>query len=244
MNGLLMGLLGGGISALATIAGGFPILSQNSRVIQLLKNINMDFVIGVMLSASAFSLIIPAFNRSTQMGLLLLTLLCGVLFIKSVGFILEKINLKNDSLKNNKSALLFIIAMMAHNLPEGIAAGASMTIGETHQSYSLLSAIAIQNIPEGLTTALSFIAIGVSPLFAFLGNLSTGLVELIGGIIGGYLSAKIEGSLPLMMAFAGGAMMSVTIMEMMARVKEKSFRFFIQPGFISGIALMLTLSKI
>lgn len=239
MNGLLMGLLGGGISALATIAGGVPVLSRHEKIIHYLKNINMDFVIGVMLSASAFSLIVPAFNRSTQFSLLLLMLLCGALFIKSVGFILEKINVKN-----NKSALLFIIAMMAHNLPEGIAAGASMTIGETHQSYSLLSAIAIQNIPEGLTTALSFMALGVSPMFAFLGNLSTGLVELTGGMIGGILSVNLEGSLPLMMAFAGGAMMSVTIMEMMVRVKEKSFSFFIQPGFISGIALMLTLSKI
>jgi len=244
MNGLLMGMIGGGISALATIAGGVPVLSRHEKIIHFLKNINMDFVIGVMLSASAFSLIVPAFNRSTQFSLLLLTLLCGALFIKSVGFILEKIHLKNETLKNNKSALLFIIAMMAHNLPEGIASGATITMGNAHQSYSLLSAIAIQNIPEGLTTALSFMALGVSPLFAFLGNLSTGLVELIGGMIGGYLSTRIEGSLPFMMAFAGGAMMSVTIMEMMARVKEKSFSFFIQPGFLSGIALMLTLSKI
>ena len=62
MNGLLMGLIGGGVSGLATTSGAIPVLLKNKRITQFLKNINMDFVTGVMLSAAAFALIWPAYE--------------------------------------------------------------------------------------------------------------------------------------------------------------------------------------
>ena len=57
MTGLMLGLIGGGVSGLATTLGGAPILIKDSKVGKFLKSINMDFVIGLMLSAAAFSLI-------------------------------------------------------------------------------------------------------------------------------------------------------------------------------------------
>lgn len=41
----------------------------------------------------------------------------------------------------------------------------------------------------------------------------TGVVELAGGLVGAYLSSSIDGVLPLLMSFAGGAMMSVVVSE-------------------------------
>ena len=119
-----------------------------------------------------------------------------------------------------------------------------MTIPESTQGLSLLTAIAVQNVPEGLTTALSFVTLGLTPVIAFFGAMMTGVVELVGGIIGGYLSHQVEGILPLLMAFAGGAMMSVTIVEIVERLKAESFRFLIGPSFLSGILLMIVFNNL
>ncbi len=251
MNGIMLGLIGGGVSGLATTLGAVPILFKNKRIVSLLKNINMDFVTGVMLSAAAFALIWPAYEKVFERGnkniaiiWVSISLVLGVAFISGVGKLIELLNKNNVNLRENKKAMMFVIAMMVHNFPEGLASGAAMTIPESSQGYSLLSAIAVQNVPEGLTTALSFITLGLSPVAAFTGAMLTGVVELIGGLIGGYLSHRVDGVLPMLMAFAGGAMMSVTVVEIAERLKAESFRFFIGPSFLSGIMLMILFNNL
>ncbi len=250
MTGLMLGLIGGAASGLATTLGGAPILIKDSKIGKVLKNINMDFVIGLMLSAAAFSLIWPAYEKaysgaekSFHFILVSVALIGGVVFIKSAGKFLEYVLRNNQNARENKKALLFVIAMMVHNFPEGLASGASMTLPGS-QGASLLGAIALQNIPEGFTTALSFITLGVNPLMAFGGNLMTGLVELVGGVIGGYMSTKIDGVLPLLMAFAGGAMMSVVLSELMEKLKGESYGFLFRPGFLSGVALVIVFNNL
>ncbi|MBY0414144.1 MAG: hypothetical protein K2Q18_08255, partial [Bdellovibrionales bacterium] len=97
---------------------------------------------------------------------------------------------------------------------------------------------------EGFTTALSFITLGVNPLMAFLGTVVTGLVELGGGIIGGYMSQQIEGVLPILMAFAGGAMMNVVLGELAEKLKDESCGFLVRPGFLSGVALVIIFNNL
>ena len=251
MSGLILGLIGGGVSGLATTLGGAPILIKDSKIGKVLKNINMDFVIGLMLSAAAFSLIWPAYERvysvdkewKLQFLYVSLALLGGVIFIKSAGKFLEHILRNNEKARENKKAMLFVLAMMIHNFPEGLASGASMTLPGS-QGFSLLGAIALQNVPEGFTTALSFITLGVNPMMAFLGNFVTGVVELVGGVIGGYMSEQIDGVLPILMSFAGGAMMSVVLSELTEKLKEGSYRFLVRPSFLSGVALVIIFNNL
>lgn len=253
MEGLILGLIGGGVSGLATTLGGLPILMNNSKIGKFLNKINMDFVIGLMLSAAAFSLIWPAYQkvysssamneRQYQFMIISAALLGGIAFIKCAGRVIEYVMRNNLNLQKNKKALLFVIAMMVHNFPEGLASGATMTLPGT-QGYSLLGAIALQNVPEGFTTALSFITLGVNPMMAFLGTVVTGLVELGGGMIGGYMSAKIDGVLPLLMAFAGGAMMSVVLGELAEKLKGESYGFLVRPSFLSGVALVIIFNNL
>jgi len=251
VNGLWLGFIGGGISGLATLSGSLPILFNKSKLGQILEKINMDFVTGLMLSAAAFSLIYPAFqsieslkNNSQSYSnyfTLSLALVLGVQFIKLTRKFLD-FALK-DSSTEMKKALLFVTAMMVHNFPEGLASGATMTLA-TSQGQSLLGAIALQNLPEGFTTALSFLTLGLTPLGAFLGSASTGLVELIGGVLGAYLSFKIDGILPLLMSFAGGAMMSVVIEEIFEKMRADNFRFIFGPSFLSGMALIIIFNNL
>ena len=253
MNGILLGLIGGGVSGLATTLGAVPILMNDSKIGKFLKNINMDFVIGLMLSAAAFSLIWPAYEkvylthtlteRKLQFFIISAALLGGILFIKSAGRLIEHVWRNDENMQKNKKALLFVIAMMVHNFPEGLASGATMTMPGT-EGFSLLGAIAIQNVPEGFTTALSFITLGVSPMLAFFGTVVTGLVELVGGLIGGYAASQIEGLLPILMSFAGGAMMSVVLGELAEKLKGESYGFLVRPSFLSGVALVIIFNNL
>lgn len=253
MNGLFLGLIGGGVSGLATTLGGVPILMNDSKIGKFLKKINMDFIIGLMLSAAAFSLIWPAYERVyssntidervSQFAIISASLLGGIFFIKVAGSFIEYIFRSSDKARENKKALLFVIAMMVHNFPEGLASGATMSLPGS-EGYSLLGAIAIQNVPEGFTTALSFITLGVSPIMAFSGTVLTALVELFGGMIGGYMSEKISGVLPILMAFAGGAMMSVVLSELTEKLRGESYGFLVRPSFLSGVALVLIFNSL
>lgn len=251
MSGLELGLIGGGISALATAVGAAFILARNSKFGKHLEKINMDFVIGLMLSAAAFSLILPAYesralvHQNMMMNMLSITcaLFVGVLFIQLTGKFVDNLFKNKMALKTNKKAILFVVAMMVHNFPEGLASGSSMTLSGT-QGYSLLSAIAIQNFPEGFTTAISFMALGLSPWVAFIGALMTAMVELFGGILGGYLSFQIQGILPYFMAFAGGAMMHVVLVELFEKMKNESAHFLMKPGFLSGVGIVLLMKFI
>jgi len=253
MDGLILGLIGGGVSGLATTVGAVPILMNNSKIGKFLRKVNMDFVIGLMLSAAAFSLIWPAYQkgyvasaideRKIQFLIISAALLGGIAFIKSAGRLIEYIMRNNENVRKNKKALLFVIAMMVHNFPEGLASGATMTLPGV-EGYSLLGAIALQNVPEGFTTALSFITLGVTPWMAFLGAVATGLVELGGGLIGGYMSQQINGVLPVLMAFAGGAMMSVVLGELVEKLKGESYSFLVRPSFLSGVALVIIFNNL
>lgn len=250
MNGLELGLLGGGISALATSIGAILILAKNTKFGKFLENINMDFAIGLMLSASAFSLIVPAYEsqsfvQSVELNVFLVTLavITGVVFIRITGKLLDQVLSTKIGNLDNKKAALFVIAMMIHNLPEGIAAGSSMTLPGA-QGGSLLGGIALQNLPEGFTTAISFLALGLSPVVAFLGALLTAGVELFGGIFGGYLSVKINGILPFLMAFAGGAMMNVVFAELIEKIRKENALFMIKPRFLSGVTMVLLMKYI
>ncbi len=250
MNGAWLGFIGGGISGLATVTGAVPVLFNKSKVGQFLEKINMDFVTGLMLSAAAFSLIFPAFSAIGKNKVhpsylnfftLSFALLLGVEFIKKTASFLDLVLTSISTEK--KKALLFVVAMMVHNFPEGIASGATMTLPGV-QGHSLLGAIALQNFPEGFTTALSFLALGLNPILAFMGAATTGLVELVGGIIGGYLSVRIDGILPLLMSFAGGAMMSVVLSEILEKTKKENFSFMFRPSFLSGVALVLIFNNL
>ena len=253
MSGLILGIIGGGVSGLSTTIGAVPILMKNSNIGNFLNNIKMDFVIGLMLSAAAFSLIWPAYykvyalhsidDRRLQFFIISTALISGIVFIKGAGKLIEIFWKNNKVLLKNKKSFLFVIAMMVHNFPEGLASGAAMTMNG-NEGISLLGAIAIQNIPEGFATALSFITLGLNPWMSFLGTVVTGLVEIVGGLVGGYMSQRINGLLPILMAFAGGAMMSVVLTEMSEKLKVQSFSFLVRPSFLSGVFLVIVFNNL
>ena len=114
---------------------------------------------------------------------------------------------KNNSRLNK--VLLFVLAVALHKLPEGIAAGVSLS-GDDSTAWSVTLGIALQNVPEGMVVIAPLLLSGVSRLRTLLISLAIGLLEVVGVWIGfgmGEISAMM---LPVTLGFAGGAMLYVT----------------------------------
>lgn len=248
MNTLLLGSLGGLISCLSTCAGALPSLYQKQGTKNPWKFVSLDFTLGMMLAAAAFSLILPAYKRISYeaFGSLLgvsVALAAGVFFISDLGGRIARM----QSRKSVQSpvavrAWLFVTAMMIHNFPEGLASGASLNVENINAGVTILASISLQNLPEGLMTALAFQSLGMSSKKALLGAFLTGAMEFFGGFIGGLVTTLTLQALPYMLAFAGGAMLFVSGKELWAQTQGRPEKVFVNRSFALGFILMASMS--
>jgi zinc transporter, ZIP family len=252
---VLLGTIGGVIAAAATVAGALPSLFKTRKGFSLATHMSLDFALGMMLAAAAFSLIAPAGHEALARGgssifLVLFAITFGALFIKVLGDASHRIeSLKGpfSSSKKTRGAWLFIVAMMLHNLPEGLASGAALAGLDLPQALPILGAIALQNLPEGLTTAVAFQALGASRRMAFLGAVASAIVELLGGTLGGLLLTLVNEILPFLLAFAGGAMIFVAGKEAIERwttTSASAERAKVTRDLGLGMGFMLVLAQV
>ena len=110
--------------------------------------------------------------------------------------------------------LLFVLAIAIHNLPEGVAAGVGFGSGNTSQALLIAGGIALQNIPEGMVIIGPMLAAGISKSRTIALALATGLVEVIGTLLGYFAVSLSTAVLPFALAFAGGSMLYVISDEM------------------------------
>ena len=193
---------------------------------------SMDFALGMMLSAAAFSLLLPAAQTSWTQGLApFFGTIMLALFGAGVMYGLSQL------MQQKSGALLFVVAMMLHNFPEGLAAGAAFKGLTSASSLGLVGAIMLQNIPEGFMTVLAFRSLGLDARYARVGAIASGLIEVLGGGIGGAFVHHAENALPFILAVAGGAMLQVTIRELLERVKLAPPK--LPERLFSGMAFMI-----
>lgn len=241
----MLGTLGGLASGSATALGTLLFLIPTWRGRRIDHLISIEFALGMMLAASVFSLLLPSLHDTwtsddlQKFVFALFSIVLGFLFISKLGKILSDFTRFRGE---HQRPVLFIVAMMLHNLPEGVAPGAALAGMGLDQSLPILGAIALQNLPEGFTTALAFMALGASPGMAALGSFASGGVELVGGMIGGALVGMVDGVLPYLLGFAGGAMITVSVRESWEQlsIPENRKKAFIQ--LLAGAALILFFS--
>ncbi len=217
------------------------------------SDIILSFAAGVMLAAAVLGLIIPSVESGEKYGIpvaLLITItgifvgaLCLNLIDKLVPHLHALAGVESEEHKNEglSKVLLFVMAIAIHNLPEGIAAGVGFGSGEDDMIQALIIAagIALQNIPEGMVIIAPMLAAGVSKKRTLLIASLTGLVEVIGTLIG-YLAVKISVViLPFALAFAGGTMLYVISDEMIPETHAHGAQRGATYALLAGFALML-----
>lgn len=207
----------------------------------------LGFCAGVMLAASTVGLILPA-TESAGIGrwwLVLAGVVLGVLFLNVLDLLtphLHKITgLDAEEHRHNASLnhiLLFVMAIALHKLPEGIAAGVGFNSAETSDAWAVTLGIALQNIPEGMVVIAPLLLAGVSKLRTFVISLGIALLEVLGVWIGYGIGAISAFLLPVMLAFAGGAMLYVVSDEMIPETHAHGYQKLATYALILGFVML------
>ncbi len=247
------------LAGIATGVGALPLLFVKSiprRVIDAL----LGFAAGVMLSAASFSLIVPAFAG----GLVLVPiagLVAGAGFLAAADFIVPHLHPgvnehgralnsqggdRNLNRSGNRSVAVWLalVAVALDNIPEGLSVGVSFASGDHYRAVLLAGAIAVQNMPEGLAATLPLIESGTPRGRAVLYTFLAGLTEPAAAFLGHGLVSRAAGLLPFALAFAAGCMIYAAADEMLPEAFSHGHLREVVGGLIAGYALMAIVEQL
>lgn len=187
------------------------------------SDIILSFAAGVMLAAAVLGLIVPSLEYGGKYALLITVagIFVGAVCLNFMDRLVPHLHklsggseeAHHGNEKLNK-VLLFVLAIAIHNLPEGIAAGVGFGTGNNAEALVIAGGIALQNIPEGMVIVAPMVAAGIKPKRAFLYAALTGVVEVLGTLLGFFAVSLASAVLPFALAFAGGTMLYVISDEM------------------------------
>lgn len=211
------------------------------------SDIVLSFAAGVMLSAAVLGLIVPSVEMGGNFGLIVTIggifagALCLNLVDKLVPHLHRLMGADNEPHQNANLSrvLLFVTAIAIHNLPEGIAAGVGFGSSEVSKALVIAGGIALQNIPEGMVIIGPMLAAGVPPKKTFICAMITGLVEVVGTLIGYFAVSVSQMILPFALAFAGGTMLYVVSDEMIPETHSHGNQRAATYALLVGFCVML-----
>lgn len=219
------------------------------------------FAAGVMVAASIWSLLIPSMDMvDEKMGNMswvpaVIGFLIGILFLLLLDNVIPHQHIDSDApeghnSENMRRTTMMVLAVVIHNIPEGMAVGVSYA-GALYgtESVSLASAfalavgIAIQNFPEGAIISMPLNAAGMNKVKSFWAGVGSGAVEPIAAVITILLSQIMIPILPYLLSFAAGAMFYVVVEELIpeATGEGESHTNIGTLGFSAGFVIMMIL---
>ncbi len=217
------------------------------------NDIILGYCAGIMLAAAILGLIVPATESVSSKGLILVFagVIIGALFLNILDKItphlhnitgLDKEQHRNNSKLNN--IMLFVLAIAIHKLPEGMAAGVGFNSTDIGNAWSITLGISLQNIPEGMVIISPLLLAGVSRIRTFFIALAIGLLEIVGVLIGYFAGGISETLLPLMLSFAGGAMLYVVSDEMIPETHAHGFQKQATYALLLGFLTLLATDRL
>lgn len=234
------------------------ITSLGAAVVFLFKKVNkntMDAMLGlsagVMLAATFWSLLSPALEMAENLKLISwlivsLGVLSGGLLLFCGDKIFDRITKKKTNSHSIKRSLMLIFSITLHNIPEGMAIGVAFGSvfynleGATLAAAVMLAiGIGIQNFPEGSAVSLPLRREGMSPQKAFFFGMLSGIVEPISAVVGAILVIKVQVLLPILLSFAGGAMIYVVVQELIPESQTNKKKDLMALFTILGFLLMM-----
>jgi zinc transporter ZupT len=239
-NQLFLVLIYAIISDLATGLGVIPFLFYKN-----IKNNMLGFLGalsgGMMVGASFIVIANEALKYSiilTIFGLFL-----GAYFVNYASKYFDEKELKFENLeaKHAKIAFLTFIVLFFHSFPEGVAIGMAFNSSDIKIGILMVIAISLHNIPEGLIITLQMYPRGVSLLKCFWYAVLSSLPQPISAIPAYLIGHYIKFTIPLGLGFAAGAMIYLTLAEILPEAFEKTDKNLVSWAFLIGVFIMMLL---
>jgi len=243
---VIVAALLGAFAALTTSLGGLVVLLLRRGVSPRVLDIGLGFSSGVMTVASFTSLLLPAIELAGSPTMPLAGFVLGAFAIAALHKLLPHEHPFTEKYEGPewgrkiRAAWLVALAILIHNIPEGMAIGAST-------AYSIATgvatgiAIALQDFPEGLAVALPVIAATGRKGLAILIAVLSGVSELVVAVPTALLGSIAAKSLPLLLGIGAGAMIYVVSHEALPESHRSGYENEATLGFFIGFILMLLL---
>lgn len=229
------------LAGLSTLLGTIIIFINKKKSNNIITS-SLSFAAGVMITVSIIDLIPEGINYLHKIFKLFPTILIISIFIVT-GIILsmtidKSINAKREG-KLYKIGIIAMIAIILHNIPEGIATFIS-TESNLKIGLSLTIAIALHNIPEGISISVPIYYSTESKLKAFIYTLISGLSEPLGAIIAYLFLSNIMNDtiMGLLMGLIAGIMLQISLFELLPTSLSYKNKKLTKIFFIIGIIFM------
>lgn len=213
-------------------------------------NFSLSFAAGVMLVASFTSLILPSMKLANSFFPTAIGIFLGITLMYIIDRIIPHEHLikgyEGPSELRHKFKLIWLLvfAMIVHNFPEGLAVGTTLAFNLKSGLITTL-AIGIQDFPEGIVISLPLSTFQRKSLKPFLLGILSGFAEFVTLIIGALFFKSFLFLISYGLSLAGGAMLYVTIKELIPEIyKSEKNEFLITGGFFLGFYIMLYLDSI
>jgi zinc transporter, ZIP family len=248
---VVIGFVASILAGSATGIGALPVLFFKNISNNLFSSL-LGAAAGVMLAATAFSLLVPGIHFGNILwpgaGIYVVSagMLLGAFFLHYADHQLPHPHLDavvDPQVNSFRKIWLFVIAITIHNFPEGMSVGVSFGSGEMKNGLVLAIAIAMQNIPEGLAVALPLVSLGYNRWRAIGIATATGLVEPVGGLLGITMVTLFQSILPIAMGFAAGAMLFVISEEIIPETHAKGRSRYATYSLMVGFIVMMVVDN-
>ena len=174
--GLIVSLIAG----LSTIIGYFAIYIKGSKD-KIISKL-LFFTSGVMMTLSIIDLLPTAFKSMNGYNSVVSFIICILFFF--IGFYLTHLLRKKYNSDNSlyKTGIMSMIAIMLHNIPEGIATYIFSSI-DLKLGIVFSLAIIFHNIPEGITISIPIYYSTKSKFKTLIYTFISGISEFVGALI-------------------------------------------------------------
>jgi ZIP family zinc transporter len=223
-------------------------------------DVMLGLAAGVMVAASFWSLLLPAIEISTKVGMgsmawvpAVAGFVIGGVSILGMDKVLPHLhpNLPPSHAEGPKTGLrrtiLMVSAITMHNIPEGLAVGiafgaAALGLPESSIGAAIALAIGIglQNFPEGAVVSMPLKQDGMSAAKSFWYGQLSAAVEPLAGVLGAAFILLAQQLLPYLFGFAAGAMIFVVVEEVIPAYQGKNIDLATM-GFLIGFVIMMAL---
>lgn len=243
MNKIALSFLITCIAGFSTLLGMIPCYFNEKNKNMIIAT-SLAFSSGIMLSISLVSLIPESLNLLSgnyklfpAILLIMIFIVAGILTSSSIDEEIEK-NLQKSKLY--KLGIISIIALILHNIPEGITTFIS-TNTNTRLGLTISLAIALHNIPEGIAIAIPICYSTGNKKKAFLYTFISGFSELFGAILAYLFIAKYINSLILsaILGATAGIMIHISIYELLPNSFDYKNKRATIVAFVIGFITML-----
>jgi zinc transporter, ZIP family len=231
-------------TALATGLGAVPVFALGARA-DGLRPLLWGLAAGVMVVASVVGLLEPALDAGSGFAVGG-GLVAGIAFLLLARQALEQRDVHVGALRGagvRRSVLVFGV-LLVHSLPEGFAIGTAFASDEAGLGLFVLLAIAVQNVPEGTTSAIPMREAGFTPAQQFWAAVATSAPQPVGAVLAYLLVEEFEALLPVSFAFAAGAMLALVLLELVPQAFTRATWRMALAGTLAGAAVMLALSAL